>query len=297
MNNSFLYDFHIHSEFSVDAVSSTDEIAKTLKENNIKGFSITDHDSISSIPGAKKSAKRYGLNYLTGVEMNVVCDTAWAPNSYHYHLVCLGFNENDSNIKKMIQNARENEIERSKILIKHLVKNGYHFEWSEAEEFVKELNPNGNQDITLFLFYKLGIKKGYWGNAQEASLNVNKIYEELRPGFIRKERIETVIEKIHNAGGITIIAHPYVYFKNNSDIEKQIKFMVNAGAKGLEVYYKNHNKKQQEFLLSIADKYNLLISGGLDNHSIKEYQIPQDMNGPTDENYQAIISAIKNKVL
>ena len=80
-----------------------------------------------------------------------------------------------------------------------------------------------------------------------------------------------VIEKIKNAGGIAVLAHPACCWVINLD--SFIKGLVNYGLDGLEVYYpykslrgvvKFHSRKK---VFDIAQKYNLIMTGGSDTHS------------------------------
>ena len=47
-----------------------------------------------------------------------------------------------------------------------------------------------------------------------------------------------------------------------------LKEMINCGLMGIEVYHSSHTKEEIEYYLEIANKYNLLISGGSDYHGI-----------------------------
>ena len=42
--------------------------------------------------------------------------------------------------------------------------------------------------------------------------------------------------------------------------------MVSYGLKGIEVYHSSHSKEEMNYYLEIANKYDLLISGGSDFH-------------------------------
>ena len=84
---------------------------------------------------------------------------------------------------------------------------------------------------------------------------------------------QEVIEKIHQAGGIAVLAHPACYWCINLD--KFIQDLKNINLDGLEVYYpykglrgivKFHSKNK---VLEIADKYNMIKTGGSDTHSKK----------------------------
>lgn len=81
---------------------------------------------------------------------------------------------------------------------------------------------------------------------------------------------KTVIEKINNAGGIAVLAHPACYWCINLDAF--VKDLVDIGLEGIETYYpykglrgllKFHLKKT---VFEIAEKYNLIKTGGTDSH-------------------------------
>ena len=79
-----------------------------------------------------------------------------------------------------------------------------------------------------------------------------------------------VIERIKEAGGIPILAHPACCW--TFSLEEMLKDLIVRGLEGIEVYYpykglrgilKFYNK---EFINSLADKYKLIKTGGTDSH-------------------------------
>jgi len=81
---------------------------------------------------------------------------------------------------------------------------------------------------------------------------------------------EKLINAIHNAGGLAILAHPACCFTLNLD--RTVKKLLKLGLDGIEVYYpyarhrriiKFHTVKNVE---KIANKYNLIKTGGTDEH-------------------------------
>lgn len=85
-----------------------------------------------------------------------------------------------------------------------------------------------------------------------------------------KRDIKKLIQAIHNAGGIAVLAHPACCWCVNLD--KFIKKLISYGLDGIEVYYpyerhrgiiKFHKASTAE---RIADKYNLIKTGGTDLH-------------------------------
>lgn len=95
--------------------------------------------------------------------------------------------------------------------------------------------------------------------------------EAVIPRLFAKRDVKKLIEAIHQAGGIAILAHPACYWALN--LEKLVKKLMSIGLDGIEVYYpyprfrsivKFHSEKT---VLKIAEKYPELIkTGGTDFH-------------------------------
>lgn len=88
--------------------------------------------------------------------------------------------------------------------------------------------------------------------------------------FFAKRNLKDLINAIHNAGGIAVLAHPACCWALN--LETFIKELKEMGLDGVEVYYpyprwrkyiKFSNPDQIE---KIADKYGLIKTGGTDCH-------------------------------
>jgi len=73
------------------------------------------------------------------------------------------------------------------------------------------------------------------------------------------------IELIHQAGGLAVIAHPGL---NRSD--EVIPDLVAAGLDGLECFHTKHSTSTSEHYLELADKFNLLVTGGSDCHGMSK---------------------------
>lgn len=106
------------------------------------------------------------------------------------------------------------------------------------------------------------MKKFYAKNKKETEADIVRIFA--------KRNIKELIEAIHNAGGIAVLAHPACCWALN--MEQFIKDLVDIGLDGIEVYYPYPRwRKYIKFsnpntLEAIADKYNLIKTGGTDCH-------------------------------
>lgn len=65
------FDLHIHSKFSPDAVSEPETIVKRAKAAGLKGFAITDHNTIRAWPELARLAKQNDLVFVPGQEVDV----------------------------------------------------------------------------------------------------------------------------------------------------------------------------------------------------------------------------------
>ncbi len=69
-----LFDLHLHSRFSIDALTKPETIVKVCKKNGW-GFSLTDHNNMDAYKGEnsiKKLAKRQGVFLIPGEEIKVL---------------------------------------------------------------------------------------------------------------------------------------------------------------------------------------------------------------------------------
>lgn len=82
---------------------------------------------------------------------------------------------------------------------------------------------------------------------------------------------KTVINAIHNAGGIAVLAHPACCF-TLTGLDRLVKKLVKLGLDGIEVYYPySRHRKIVKFhtagaVEKIGIKYNLIMTGGTDEH-------------------------------
>ena len=75
--------------------------------------------------------------------------------------------------------------------------------------------------------------------------------------------VEEVLEEVHGAGGIAVLAHPAAY-DNFDEIDKYVAW----GLDGIEVWHPSATEEQIKRLGTICAKKNLLMTGGSDFHGI-----------------------------
>ena len=95
--------------------------------------------------------------------------------------------------------------------------------------------------------------------------------EDVIPRLFAKRSVKKLIQAIHNAGGIAVLAHPACCWALS--LEKLVKDLIKIGLDGIEVFYpyprfrKFAKFHSAEDVVKIAEKYPQLIkTGGTDFH-------------------------------
>jgi predicted metal-dependent phosphoesterase TrpH len=79
--------------------------------------------------------------------------------------------------------------------------------------------------------------------------------------------LETAIKLIHDAGGVTIIAHPSRYRFTRTKLKKLLTDFAQHDGTGLETSYSNLDPASRAQLTTLADEMDLMVSSGSDFHS------------------------------
>ena len=108
------------------------------------------------------------------------------------------------------------------------------------------------------------VKAGLCSSLDEA---FERFLKKHRPAFVPKAKIsaQVAIDLIHGASGLAVMAHPGL---NRTD--EVIPDLVAAGLDGIECFHTKHSTAVAEHYLEIADKFNLLVTGGSDCHGMSK---------------------------
>lgn len=116
---------------------------------------------------------------------------------------------------------------------------------------------------------------GYGIDIDNSELNnlCAKNYQEQKNDLIRLFKMrhpKKVIEAIHSAGGIAVLAHPCCC--NAINLEHLVRKLKSFGLDGIEVYYPYDRLRgivkfsSSKLPYKLADKYSLIKTGGTDEH-------------------------------
>jgi predicted metal-dependent phosphoesterase TrpH len=284
-----MIDLHLHSTSS-DGQDSPSQIVDKALELNLKAIALTDHDTLSGLEEFLSYGEEKNIIVIPGIEISIKHEPE--RELIDIHIIGLNIDHNSAKLRKSIEDQIKGRLEQKRAIC-HRLRNefGYDISFKEVQEIagsniigrphIVEVMIRNNPDITkgksknqLFKLISVG-----------GSAYVDRIIE---------LNLEKSIELILSAGGIPILAHPGIY--NVSNFEHFMEMLIEVGIKGIEVEYtysKNRpfyetkkaieaQKTLPEYFRRIAEKYNLVKSGGSDYHGGKKGIKIGDANVPDE---------------
>lgn len=250
-------DLHCHSVVS-DGTLTPEALAARAKNNGVELWALTDHDEISGVERAAAAARQQGLNYLTGAEISVT----FAGETVH--IVGLGFDVNNANLKEGLHNTRGGRSQRAMEMSDGLAKVGIKGAFEGALKFV------GNPElISRTHFARYLVESGVCSETHEV---FRKYLTEGKPGYVphRWATLRDAVTWITEAHGVAVIAHPGRYkFTPNEEYALFTEFKAHGGL-AVEVVTGSHTAQEYVKYAETAREFGLAASRGSDFHSPDE---------------------------
>lgn len=275
---NYACDLHSHTNRS-DGQDSPRELIDRAADRGLKAVAITDHDvrppeAVETDQGLMEIisyGRSKGVLILPGIEVS--CD----PRNEDVHMVGLGCDFHCSYFLNLEQKVRQSKLESYRQLVEKLNGCGYAISWLE----VLESTGNGAhpEQIQKKQIFELMAQKGIVTSWREAK---KMTQTDLRLVVSRwKPDPRDVIRCLHHAGGIAILAHPYLIYEpieyqgHSYSRKEYIQLLIAAGLDGIEACY-TYSKtsyrgtlRQEEIEQEVRSSYGdvlKVISGGSDYH-------------------------------
>jgi len=268
-----IIDLHIHSKSCSDGNLTVEELVKEAMVRNIGLISITDHDSIGCQEKAMTLARKNGIGYISGVELNVTFSHPRYQNGKSISLDFLGyqFDIKNKELKDKLQQIAEYREERA---AKILDKINAEFEKEGIEKLTKkdfkEIQDSvdgvlGRPHIADYL-----VRKGIVRTKQEAfDKYLVKCDVPKYPLYI-----EEASRLVRNAGGIIVLAHPndphgtslVPLTKSLHEQTQIIEESILRYIDGVECWHSRNDALTTNHYIEFAKKHGLIMTGGSDCH-------------------------------
>lgn len=262
-------DLHCHTRLS-DGTLGIEDIINFAKKKGLETIAITDHDCLAGTVRGRIIGARHGIQVIPGVELSATDEK----NDRNVHILCYLPDAPD-----MLEGlCKRNSLARKKAGHFMMLQTAKRFPIST--EFITKC-ATGSTNLYKKHIMQALIECGYTDsfNGELYDKLFSKDSEENVLVVPKYEDVKAVIEAIHTAGGVAILAHPYA-----SGCVDDLADYIEYGIDGIEVFHPSADEEQQAALKKFASKNKLLMTGGSDFHglyntykvSLGDYSTPDD---------------------
>jgi predicted metal-dependent phosphoesterase TrpH len=244
-------DLHLHTFFS-DGTYSPEELVAQGERQELGVLALTDHDTVEGCPPTAKACAAAGIEFIAGTELTAEQD--------RHEIHILGYEIDVQNPKLLHEISKFQIVRQNRIreMVQRLNELNVPLQAEEVFALANCRAP-GRPHVARAL-----VQAGLVGSLDEA---FERFLKKNRPAWVPKFKMSALeaTELIHQSGGVAVMAHPAL---NRSD--EVIPVMVDGGLDGIECFHTKHSSAMADHYLQIAERFNLLVTGGSDCHGLSK---------------------------
>ena len=273
-------DLHSHSTRS-DGKESPTEVFEHAAAAGVNVLALTDHDTTSGWLEAAEAADRFGLGFVPGIEVTTRATVTRDSRRHHISIHMLAYlpDSNHSALHSVLNDSVASRENRAMQMVDLLAKD-FDITWELVLKQLAEGATIGRPALADALV-ELGVVENR-GQAFETILSKHGGY------YIPTETTDVIdaIGLIRAAGGVPVIAHPLGGARDNLDRgdlpHEHFDELIAAGLAGFEVYHREVPQVAREWLLSLAKKHDLIVTGSSDYHGVhgKPNRLGENVTAP-----------------
>ena len=261
-------DLHIRSSYSDDAALDVEEIMKTASNKGMEVISITDHNCARANAQAARFAPMYKIQYIPGVEVDAVYRGSRVRILGYY----IDWNHPFFDEVERLSLVREKEASIARVHAFEQIM-GLKIDVDSILSKSRFQTITGD-DLTYMVFKnpktrQKPLVQNYLTRAGQNEELAQEMFNQEMFGEKGQCSIQgtypnavEVIEKIHEAGGLAVLACWHAD-KLKDDV---FDGLIQAGLDGLECFMPGLSTQKVAFLLSVANEEKLFVTGGSDFH-------------------------------
>lgn len=245
-------DLHTHSVFS-DGTYTPAQLLEEAESRNLSAIALTDHNTVAGLPDFLTAAKGKAVEAIPGVEFS----TDYEGTELHILALYLK-QEYFSQVTELMAQYHRRKEQSNIDLVEKLNQAGYQISYDK----IKSSTPEGQVNRALIAAELT--EKGYTASVKEA---FEQLLRQKCGYYTPPQRFtpEEMLGIIRDLGAVSVLAHPYLNLKE----EQLYQFLSQAkswGLQGMEVHYSTYDEATTRAATAMADKFDLLYSGGSDFH-------------------------------
>ncbi len=228
-----------------------EEIIALAKCRGVETIAITDHDCLAGTVRAKIIGERNGVAVIPGVELSAID----GETGEVLHILCYLPDFPD----RLEGLCHKNNLARKRAAQYMMIKATQRY--PVTGEIIKRCatgSTNLYEQHIMHALIECGVADSFYGDVYDALFSPESETNILvKPAFAE---VGEVIEAIHAAGGLAVLAHPAMCGDRDAVLDR----LVEMGLNGIEVWCPSADEKTSAALSAYAKKHKLLMTGGSD---------------------------------
>ncbi len=284
-----IIDLHSHSTRS-DGKESPTEVFEHAAAAGVDVLALTDHDTTNGWAEASEAASRLGMGFVPGIEVTTRASVQVAGRNRFISVHMLAYlpDPDDMALRQELLttvNSREN---RAMLMVDKLAED-YEITWELVLEMIEDGATIGRPAIADALVHL--------GAADDRSAAFRGPLDSRGKYYVPTDTVDSfdAIRLILEAGGVPVIAHPLTDISPNAsrgDLpQDHFEKLIDAGLAGFEVYHREVPQNAREWLLSLAVKHDLIVTGSSDYHGVHGKPNRLGENTTSPEMFERILAA------
>ena len=259
-------DLHTHSTRSDGLDSPSDLIANAAKAG-VDIIALTDHDTVSGWDEARGKAFEMGLGFVPGIEVTSVSDIERFGKTIRIsvHLLAYLPDPDHKALEIVLGDTVATREARGRAIVEKLAEQ-IPITWEMVLDHLDEGATIGRPAIADTLVTM--------GLVPDRSAAFDYYLSTDGPFYVSHSTVSTLeaIGLIREAGGVPVIAHPLKGVGPDTDPEDlpiaHFEEMISTGLQGVEVYHRDVPETARKWLLELANKHDLVVTGSSDYHGV-----------------------------
>ena len=250
-------DLHVHTTAS-DGTCRPAEAVAIAAEAGLRAIAVTDHDTFHGYFEAAEAGRRLGVEVVPGIEISTKFRRS-------VHILGYDIDLESPQMNEVLDWVVQDRDERNKKMAALMAADGLPVSYEQMRERFGEV-------IGRPHFARVLVELGLAGSVAEA---FEKYVEKDRKYYVGRHflPIERSVELIREAGGVPVLAHPFQYRLDDAGLRELIEHCMDSGLMGMECRYTGYDADMVAYLLTLAEEYRLLPTGGSDFHGANKPRI------------------------
>ena len=246
-------DLHCHSRIS-DGSLGIEELIAIARRRGLSAVAVTDHDSMAGATRAVIVGKRQGIQVIHGVELSAK-DSA---NGRKVHILAYLCDTPDR-LEGLCHRTNTARKEAAVAMMKKVLR--YYPIVPDSILRCASGSTTVYKQHIMHALIDAGYADSFFGETYEKLFSPESGCAYVPVAY---PDVEEVIDLVHDAGGLAVLAHPYTY----DSIDLMHNLVRQNKLDGIEVWHPRNNEEQTAFLKEFATERGLLMTGGSDFHGM-----------------------------